>query len=79
MAIDGRRYSVFGNFVATPIYKGESIKVGVLPLKAVLGDYVFLWQVRCEEGTFPAQEQYGKINVKVMNYDDFLKKVTGRI
>jgi hypothetical protein len=74
--IDGRVYSVFGNFVSTPIYRGELIKIGVLPLKAILGDYVFLWQIRCEEGGFPADEQYGKINVKVISYDDFLSKAT---
>jgi hypothetical protein len=72
--IDGRTYAIFGNFVSIPIYKNETVNIGVLRLKADPGDYDFLWQIRCDEGTFPAEGQYGKINVQVKSLGDFVDR-----
>lgn len=72
--IDGRTYAIFGNFVSIPIYKKDSVNIGVLHLKADPGDYDFLWQIRCDERTFPAEGQYGKINVQVKSLGDLVER-----
>jgi hypothetical protein len=59
-------YSVYGNFMSQPIYKKERVRIGSLPLKANYGKYNFFWQIRCDDGAFPTERTYGRIERRVV-------------
>lgn len=71
--IKGQHYVVYGNFTQEPIYKKESVRIGSLPLKAPLGDYNLFWQIRCDDGVFPPEDNYGQVRVKVIDIADWAK------
>jgi hypothetical protein len=70
----GHLYLEYEDFISQPIYKGERVRIGSLPLKADYGEYNFLWQIRCDDGIFPNGDDFGKITVKVVPLVDFVTK-----
>jgi len=77
--IEAKEYIVYGNFAQTPIYKNELIRIGQLILQADPGNYTFLWKIRCDDGVFPGEDNYGQIQVRVVplggRIDDALHNV----
>ncbi len=72
--IAGQQYLVYGNFIQEPIYKNERIRIGSIPLKADIGEYIFLWKVRCDDGVFPTDSTYGEIKVRVIPSGDLIAR-----
>jgi hypothetical protein len=70
--VNGDPYLLYGNFISEPIYKGERVSIGSLSLKADFGQYGFFWQIRCDDGTFPLDKDYGRITVKVVPLSDLV-------
>ena len=62
--IENRRYAVYEKAILEPIYKnGGSVKLGEVILSTTVGNHIILWQIRCDEGVFPAEGKYGEIQV----------------
>ena len=65
-SIGERKYAVYEKSMSQPIYKNDSIKIGKVLLSTVLGDHIILWQIRCDDGVFPSEAQYGEIKVRIV-------------
>ncbi len=67
VSIDKQIHIVYENFIPTPIFKNERIRIGDIGVRSDPGDYIFRWKIRCDEGSFPAELTYGEIKVKVIS------------
>lgn len=70
--IGDKEYVVYGNFVNNPIYKKESIRIGEIMFQVDPGEYVVLWQIRCDDGIFPGEAKFGEIKVKSVPLTDLV-------
>ncbi|MEP6958431.1 MAG: hypothetical protein ABI980_06845 [Nitrospirota bacterium] len=52
--------------MSQPIYKDDSIKIGEIMFSTTVGDHTLLWQIRSEEGVFPADTSYGELKVRIV-------------
>jgi len=77
--IEKHDYAVYGNFMSEAIYKKERVRIGSLPLKANYGVYNFLWQIRCDDGAFPSEKNYGRIKINVVPLGDLVKHADERL
>ncbi|HSE60144.1 MAG TPA: hypothetical protein VLA99_15700 [Nitrospiraceae bacterium] len=68
ITIGEQNYTVYGTLISQPIFKKERVRIGALALKADPGDYTFLWRVRCDDGTFPAENEYGQLRVRIIPF-----------
>lgn len=65
-SIGERKYALYEKSISQPIYKEDSIKIGELHLSTALGEHILLWQIRCDDGVFPSEAQYGEIKVRIV-------------
>lgn len=65
-SIGDRKYAVYEKSISQPIYKNDSIKIGEVLLSTALGEHILLWQIRCDDGVFPSEAQYGEIKVRIV-------------
>lgn len=68
-----KQYIVYEKFVNNPIYKNESVKIGQLILQADPGEYTLLWQIRCDDGSFPTETTYGEMKIRVAPLSSLVK------
>jgi hypothetical protein len=73
--IGERRYAVYDKFMSQPIYKNDSTKIGDLFLSTVVGQHILLWQIRCDDGTFPSENTYGEIKIRISPRGDLIEHV----
>jgi hypothetical protein len=64
--IGGQRHTAFEQSMLKPIYQNDSIKIGEILFSTTLGDHIILWQIRCDDGVFPLEAQYGEIKVRIV-------------
>lgn len=69
-----QQYAVYEKFMSEPIYKKDTIKIGQLFFSTVPGHYVLLWQIRCEDGSFPTETAYGELKISVTPIGDLVKR-----
>lgn len=65
-------YVIYGSLIQSPIYKGEQLPIGQLILQADPGDYTFLWKIQCEDGVFPREDMYGRIQLRLTGFGDLM-------
>lgn len=65
-SIGGKKYTAYEKSMLQPIYKNDSIKIGEVLLNSDVGEHIILWQIRCDDGAFPAEAQYGEIKVRIV-------------
>jgi hypothetical protein len=59
------QYAAYEKFMSEPIYKNDTIKIGQLFFSILPGHYIFLWKIRCDDGSFPTETTYGEMKVEV--------------
>jgi hypothetical protein len=64
--IGGQRHTAFEQSMMKPVYQNDSIKIGEILFTTTLGDHSILWQIRCDDGVFPIEAQYGEIKVRIV-------------
>lgn len=62
--INGIHYIIYEHFSESPIYKNEPMRIVEVSLSADPNDYILLWKIRCNDGTFPGEDEYGQIKVR---------------
>lgn len=65
-------FTIFETFVSHPIFKGELLKMDLLPLQAPAGQYRVFWRIRCGHGTFPSDSDYGEIIVRILSHSELM-------
>lgn len=73
VTVNGHEYTTYTNLISEPIFKDDRVRIGTLSLQADRGEYIFLWQVRCDNGVFPTEKDLGRISVKVVTLGDLVK------
>lgn len=72
MTLNGEDYAFYKILTAEPLYKSDPVTIGILHLRAEPGDYVFRWQIRCDGGVFPTEDDLGSIKVKVISGSELM-------
>ena len=70
--INDTQYVIYENLTQSPIYGNEQVRIGELVLQGDPGNHTILWKIRCEDGTFPKDEEYGEIKVCLVPFGDLL-------
>ena len=79
LTIKNTEYMIYEIFTQSPVYKKEQVYLGELILEGELGNHTLLWKIRCDEGTFPNEEEYGEINVCVVRLGDLVDEAIGNV
>lgn len=72
-------YMIYENFTQAPIYKNDQVSVGELILNGEVGNHTLLWKIRCDDGTFPNEQEYGEINVCVVRLGDLIDEAARNV
>ncbi len=77
--INETHYIIYDHFSESPIYKNEQIRIVELSLRAGPSDYIILWKIRCDDGTFPKDDEYGQIKVRFKALDELLDEAVQNV
>ncbi|MDF0672893.1 MAG: hypothetical protein P0120_00930 [Nitrospira sp.] len=61
--INDTQYVIYENLTQSPIYGNEQIRIGELILQGDPANHTILWKIRCDDGIFPKEDEYGEIKV----------------
>jgi len=74
ITVEGAKYARFRGHIDAPVYKKSSLQLGKLSLTGPPADYLFLWRITSEEGTFPVDSTWAKDYLRHDSYKMLLVK-----
>lgn len=70
--INDTQYVIYENLTQSPIYGNEQVRIGELVLQGDPGNHTIFWKIRCDDGAFPNEDQYGEIQVRLVPLSDLV-------
>jgi hypothetical protein len=77
--INDTQYVIYEYLTQSPIYGNEQVRIGEFVLQGDPGAHTILWKIRCEDGTFPKEDEYGEIKVCLVPFEDLVDEAVQNV